>query len=384
MIASRALLFAIAFALTSCAVGNQLVAGRSEYELYRNTHLAPTLEERLAAGNRYLKSNPEGRYAGEIKTWFEPAEKAYVGAAWNSLPRLRAYVKAMPDGPSVDNVKARAEELEATIGFAAKREQDSEARVAALQANLERAAEQRKAFLDEISGWIRAFSAVKSWDKPLAELDAEVAGRFGGDKIADSCLDELCSKSLTPRFAIPLKEKLVPREAAYSAELVVRGGVVVEARLRGRELFSRIGEALDRRAVSFSDPQSRAEGIGRALSLVTNALGTSFPPETCEKPAVAPIVLERACGGLRVTATAALTTGEEDLVVFGREAPPAVEPAKAPPGKGAKPKPAPTSTSAAPKTPAPAAPAAPKPPASAAPAAPKPPAPATPKAPAPP
>ena len=334
---SRALLSAVVLALASCAVGNQLVAGRGEYELYRSAHLAPTLEQRLAAGNRYLKGNPDGRYAADLKAWFDPAEKAYVGRAWNSLPRLRAYMKAMPDGPSIESVKARAEELEATIGFAAKRERESEARVAAMQANLERAAEQRKAFLDEISAWIRAFSGVKSWDKPLAELDAEVAGRFGGDTISESCLDELCSKSLTPRFAIPMKEKLLPREAAYAAELVLREGVVVEARLRGRELFSRIGEALDRRPVSFSDPQSRAEGIGRALSLVTNALGAAFAPETCEKPAVAPIVLERACGGLRVTATAALTTGEDDVVVFGREAPPAAEPAKAP-AKGAKPK----------------------------------------------
>jgi hypothetical protein len=368
----RALHFAVVVALSGCAVGNQLVAGRGEYELYRSTHLAPTMEARLAAGNRYLKNDPDGRYAADIKAWFGPAEKAYVGAAWNSLPRLRAYMKAMPDGPSIDRVKVRAEELEATIGFAEKRDRESEARVAEIQASLERAAEQRKAFLDEVSAWIRAFSAVKSWDKPLAELDAEVVARFGGDKASDSCLDELCSKAFSPRFAIPVKEKLVPREAAYSAELVVRGGVVVEGHLRGRELFSRIGEALDRRAVSFSDPQSRAEGIGRALSLVTNALGTSFPPETCEKPAVSPIILERACGGVRVVATAALTTGEDDIVVFGREAPPP-EPPKTPPAKGAKPKQAPAPAAPAPKAPSSASPA-PKPPASAAPAAPKPPA----------
>jgi hypothetical protein len=373
----RSLFVAVMVALSGCAVGNQLVAGRSEYELYRSTHLAPTLEARLGAGNRYLKSDPSGRYAAEIKVWFDPAEKAYVAAAWNSLPRLRAYMKAMPDGPSIEEVKSRAQELEATIGFAEKRDRESQARVAAVQENLERAAEQRKAFLDEVSGWLRALSAVKSWEKPLAELDPAILAPFGGDKASDSCLAELCSKAFTPRFAIPVKEKIVPREAAYSVELVLRGGVVAEGHVRGRELFSRIGEALDRRAVSFSDPQSRAEGIGRALSLVTNALGTAFPPESCEKPAVSPIVLERACGGLRVVATAALTTGEDDIVAFGREAPPA-EPPKTPPAKGTKAKqPAPPAP-AAPKPPASAAPAAPKPPASAAPAAPKAPAPTAP------
>jgi hypothetical protein len=320
--------------LLGCSVGNQLVAGRGEYELYRNTRLAPTVEARLTAGNRYLKNDPEGRYAAEIKAWFEPAEKAYVGAAWNSLPRLRAYMKALPDGPSHERVKSRAEELEATIGFAQKREQEAEARVAALEANLERAAEQRKAFLDEMNAWIRALSAIRSWGKPLAELEPDVASRFGGNTMGDSCLDELCSKAFTPRFGIPIKQQVVPREAAYSVEIVVKSGVVAEARLRGRELFSRLGEALDRRAVSFSDPQSRAEGIGRALGLVTEALGSSFAGESCERPAVSPIVLERACGGVRIVATAALTTGDDDIIAFGPEAP-LPEPAKATPGKGA-------------------------------------------------
>ncbi|HVR21215.1 MAG TPA: hypothetical protein VMS65_15990 [Polyangiaceae bacterium] len=347
---TSARMFVVSLGLFGCSIGNQLIAGRGEYDLYRATHLAPTMEERLAAGNRYLRSDPEGRYAPEIKTWFEPAEKAYVGAAWNSLPRLRAYKTKLPDGPSIERVKARAEELEATIGFADKREQESAARLAAIQASLERAATQRQAFLDEVSGWVRVLSAIPAWNKPLAELSPDVVAGFGGDKAADSCLEELCSKASTPRFAIPVKEKLVPREASYSVELVLKGGLVVEARVRGRELFSRIGEALDRRAVSFADPQSRAEGIGRALGLVTNALGNAFAADGCERPAVSPIVLERACGGSRVIATAALTTGEDDVLVFAPEAPP--EPPKAPSGKGTK---------SAPKTPKPPTPSAPQP-----------------------
>jgi hypothetical protein len=352
---------------TSCAVGNQLIAGRGEYDLYRNVHLAPTLEGRLAAGNRYLKADPEGRYASEIKAWFDPAEKAYVAAAWNSLPRLRAYAAVLPDGPSIERVKARSEELQASIGFAAKRDREEKQRLDDLDAKLERASEQRKTFLDEVSATLRAFGAVRSWDKPLAELVPEVRARFGGDKVGDACLAELCTKPVTARFAIPVGRKIVPREATYSLELVLKNGVVVEARVHGRELFSRLGEALDRRAVSFSNPQSRAEGIGRALGLVTSALGSSFSGENCERVAVSPIVLERACGGLRVVATAALSTGDDDLIVFGPEAPP-VEPPKTPPAKGtpAKPKPAPKAPGAAPPASAPkppgATPVAPTPP----------------------
>ena len=341
----KTLVAAFALALCGCSVGNQLIAGRGEYELYRNTRLAPTVEARLAAGNRYLKNDPEGRYAAEIKAWFEHEEKAYVGAAWNSLPRLRAYMKALPDGPSHERVKSRAEELEATIGFAEKREQEAQARAAALEANLDRAAEQRKAFLDDTSGWIRALAAVRSWGKPLAELDSEVVSRFGGASIGDSCLDELCSKAFTPRFGIPIKQQVVPREAAHSVELVVKGGLIVEARLRGRELFSRLAEALDRRAVSFADPQSRAEGIGRAIGFVTETLGSALAAESCERPAVSPIVLERACGGVRVVATAALATGDDDVITFGPEAP-LPEPTKPATGKGAPKKAAPPAVKA--------------------------------------
>jgi len=362
---SRLSVVGVVLLLVGCSIGDQLVSGRGQYELYRNTHLAPTIEERLGAGNRYLKNDPEGRYAGKIKAWFEPAEKSYVGSAWNSLPRLRAYQKALPDGPSIERVKARTVELEATIGFGEKRDQKEKERVEALQANLERAAEQRKALVDDVSGWIRAFAAVRSWDKPLAELGPDIVGRLGGDKAGDACLDELCSKAFTPRFAIPIKEKIVPREAAYSVELVLKSGTVVEARLRGRELFSRISEALDRRAVSFADPQSRAEGIGRALTLVTKSIEVSFAGESCERPAVSPIVLERACSGSRVVATAALATGDDDVIAFGREAPvvePPKVPAKGAPAKGAPAKgapakaPAPKTPSALPPAPSPSTP----------------------------
>ncbi|HEX6767195.1 MAG TPA: hypothetical protein VF103_16975 [Polyangiaceae bacterium] len=334
----------------ACAVGNRIVSGRGSYELYRTAHVAPTLEERLGAGNRYLKSDPDGPLADDLKAWFEPAEKGYVESAWNSLPRLRAYLKAMPDGPNAERVKARAEELEATVGFAQKREQESRERTAELQANLERAAEQRQAFIDDVTRWVKAFSAMTSWDKPLTELSPDVRAQFGGDNASDHCVGDLCSKAFTPRFAIPIKGKVAPREAAYTVELVVRSGAVAEARLHGRELFSRIGEALDRRPVSFTDPQSRAEGIGRALGLVTGAFGSAFPAETCEKPAVSPVVLERACGGVRVVATAALNTGDDDVLAFGPEAPPAPPAAPAKGQKGGAKEP---SAKAAPKTPAP-------------------------------
>jgi hypothetical protein len=81
-------------------------------------------------------------------------------------------------------------------------------------------------------------------------------------------------------------------------------------------------------------------------------LGSALAAESCERPAVSPIVLERACGGIRVVATAALATGDDDIITFGPEVP-LPEPTK-PPGKGAPKKaapPAPKAPGAAPPPP---------------------------------
>ena len=282
-------------ALAGCAVGNQLVAPHDEYRLYRATHVAPTLEERLAAANRYLHVAPDGAYAPELKAWFSAAERDYVTRARNRLPMLEAYARALPDGPRAPEVRARIEELRATA-----------------------------AFLEELSSFVVLFSTVRSFGQPLAALPAEVLVKLDVQSTSAGCPSDVCAKSLAPRFAIPSPEgPLVPREAAYTAEIAVNHGVVVALRLRGRELWSRVGEALERRPVSFADPQSRAEAIGRALGLVGNSLGTELGAPDCERPAVSPVVLDHACGGVRATMTAGLESGDEDRLEWAAALPPA-------------------------------------------------------------
>jgi hypothetical protein len=303
---------------TGCAVGKQLISPHGDYRLYRQTRLAKTLEQRLAAGNRYLHVAPNGPYAQEVKTWFGATERAYLARAHDQLPMLNAYLQAVPDGPSVAEVKARIEELETAAGFAQGRAAARDQRVQALEAGLERAAAQRKTFIADLTSVLGAVAVVRSYGQPLNALPPELLARVGVTDPAAGCPLDVCEKSFGPRFAIPhTQSQLVPREAPYALELTTSGGVVIGARLHGRELFSRIGEALDLRPVSFSDPQARAEAIGRALSLVGNALGAALAAEGCERPAVSPVVLERACDGLRVTVTAAIDAGNDDVIAFG-------------------------------------------------------------------
>ncbi len=320
----------VAALVAGCAVGNQLVSSRDAYRLYRTTRIAPTLEERLGAANRYLHVAPNGEYAPELRAWFPKAERAYVTRAHDELPLLLAYAKNLPDGPSIQEVKDRIEELETAARFVKKRETARTERVESLEAQLSRAAEQRKAFVADVAAWLGALAEVRSYGQPLAALPAGMRERLAiGDPTAGCPLD-VCARSEAPRFAIPTADThLIPREADFTVELTLASGNVAGLRLHGRELFSRIGEALDLRPVSFADPLSRAEAIGRALSIVGNALGPALSADGCDRPAVSPVVLERACDGVHVVVTAAVDAGSDDEVAFGpaSPAPPAAAPA---------------------------------------------------------
>jgi hypothetical protein len=322
--------------MLGCAVGNQLISSHGEYQLYRQTRLAPTLEARLAAGNRYLHVAPNGPYAEELRGWLRGAEGEYLVRAHDQLPMLHAYAAALPDGPRIDEVKARIEELESAAGFAAGREAARNQRVDTLEANLARAAELRKAFISELTSVVGLLAGVRSYGQPVAALPPELYARAGVTDPAQGCPLDLCEKTAAPRYAIPHSaSQLIPREAPYAVEITTNAGAVTGARLHGSELFSRIGEALDLRPVSFDDPQSRAEAIGRALSLIGNALGASLAADGCERPAVSPIVLERACDGVHVTVTAAIDAGNDDSVVFAPDAPKAPAASAAPPAPAA-------------------------------------------------
>jgi len=325
---------ALVTALGGCAVGNQLVAPHDEYRLYRAVHLAPTLEGRLAAANRYLHVAPDGAYAPEVKTWFKSAEQAYLVRAHDRLPMLTAYAQGLPDGPNIAEVQSRIDELKTTAAFNVAHVQRQGERVESIEAGLERASQQRKSFVAELSEWLGALAAVRSFGQPPSALPPALGQKLGLGDPALSCPLDLCVKSLAPRFAIPRdKGQLIPREAPYSVEIQLANGSVAAVRLRGRELFSRIGEALDLRPVSFADPQSRAEAIGRALALVGNGLGPTLAATTCERPAVSPVVLDHACDGVHVTVTAAVDAGDDDHVDFAPEAPPTPPAPPAPPKK---------------------------------------------------
>jgi hypothetical protein len=312
--------------LGGCAAAQQIVSSRDDYRLYRQTRIAVTLEARLAAANRYLKVAPHGAYAEDVREWFGPAERGYVAKAQDSLPKLRAYLAALPDGPSAPEVRSRADELRMVIERRNRFETARNAKNAELSLALERAARQRKEFVREATRWIVELAQVRSFGKPLAELSPALVEAMGLADPANVCMAGICSKFVDTRFAVPQSApnsagRLLPRDASFSVELSFVNERLSSASLRGRELFNRLGEAFDLRPVSFADPQGRAEAIGRALALIGNVLPPALSAEGCERPAVSPIVLERACAGVRLSVTAGLAPGEDDFVMLEPEPP---------------------------------------------------------------
>ena len=89
------------------SVTKQLTADVDDYDLYRQTRVAPTLEHRLQASHRYLRKVPHGRWHAEVGEWFEQADAAHYERIRDSLPRLQRYLELLPDGPP--HCRARAD-----------------------------------------------------------------------------------------------------------------------------------------------------------------------------------------------------------------------------------------------------------------------------------
>src|SRR5262249_38086327 len=152
---------------------------------------------------------PNGDYRNEVSAWFKPAEKHYFKLAWNNLPRLRAYLDAMPKGPHADAVLDRIGELESRSAFANRREQRELTYATRSEARLEKAAEDRREFLREFSAVVAALAKTRSFGEPTSDLDSELLLRFRVRQPAGVCDESQCTKTFSYPFAVPEQKTIV-------------------------------------------------------------------------------------------------------------------------------------------------------------------------------
>jgi hypothetical protein len=306
--------------LVAVACGSALdpvLANQSDYDAYRRTRTAGTLEERLAQADAYLRAHRDGRFREEVSRWFVPAERDYFRRAHDHAPRLRAYLDALPRGPHAQQAAERLVELELAAKYARRRDERLTEEARALEEKLSDAARMRRDVVETLATFSRHLSAIRSFGRPTSELDHELLYDWRIAEPAARCVGDRCVKAIKAialPYAIPDGGKLAPRKALVDVVIELERGGVKRAEIAGPELFSRLGEAIELRPVRPSDPQARAVAVGRALTVVEGAIEPHLPSARCRREAVSPVVLERACDGVLLRVIAAPSPESDDRV----------------------------------------------------------------------
>jgi len=307
--------------VTACASTARITGDFADYRSYRKTRLATTLEARLAESERYLRDFPRGDYRPEVRRWFFQAEPRYVKLAWDQLPRLRAYLDAMPNGPHAEEVRERVVELESRRVFGERRERRVLERAQSFEQRLAEAASQRREFLHEFQTLTRLLGATRSFGQPTAELDSELLLRFRVRQPPGRCQGDVCTKVFRFVYSVPDDKQLSERTAELTLEIGLDHGLVRRISLFGPELLTRVAEAAAVRAVPPDNPQARAEALGQAVDVVAPALDAPLPEGRCTGEAISPVVLTRHCDGVRLDVVAGTEAHAFDRLQVSAETP---------------------------------------------------------------
>ena len=301
-----------------CASTARMTGDFGEYAEYRRTRLAPTVEARLAASERYLHDYPDGDYRDEVRAWFKPAEKHYFKLAWDNLPRLRAYLDAMPKGAHAEAVAERIGELESRREFADRRDASVLARASGIEAQLDAAGAGRRELLREVGTLVRAMAKTRTFGEPTSELDTELLLRFRVRQPPGACAGDQCQKKFAFKYGVPENKALVDREVSVTLDITLEHGGVQKLTLAGPELLTRLAEAVEVRAIP-ENPQARAEAIGHAVDVLDEALEPALPKARCDAEAVSPIVVARKCDAVRFEASYGGEPGAPDVLTISPE-----------------------------------------------------------------
>jgi hypothetical protein len=309
-------------ALPGCASLPTLTERPEEYHLYRAARVAPTLEERLRAADRYLREVPRGPHTKQLRSWFVSSEERYFLAAFDRLPNLYAYRAALPRGPHIEDVRSRIALLEGKRSQRVVQQTEEDARIAATQARLTAADKQRRAFVATFKEWTARITRIKTFGEPTSELADETIFAFRLSEPRGACQGDRCKKLLQLEYDVPGQRELVTRAALLEVQLELERGLLQRARLAGPDLWTRLAEALSLRPLPTPTPEERADAVNRALLLVRALLEPTLPVAECpDKPVTAPVVLERSCRGLTARMLAGQNAAEDDSLEIAPAAP---------------------------------------------------------------
>lgn len=317
----RRCLLGASLALAGCTAAQGLVASPRDYAAYRATRVAPTLEARLTAAQRYLEEHPTGFYTDEVRGSFEPAEEVFYEAKKGSRAGLLAYLAALPRGPHRDDAMRRIDVLDAA-------ERVKRAEVARAQARATgAAAAQRKEVREELERWLARFLERAVFKAPFAEASGAVLVPYTLNLPAPRCelvdppegaVARRCAKVVELPYSVEVDRDVEPREAIVEIALVEdERGVPLEVTLSGSGLFVRLEETYRVRPLSADNAEHRAAAAARAVELLKAVFSRVVSDDpACQRRASPPASLVLACAGIHVTLSAGATPAEDDRVVI--------------------------------------------------------------------
>jgi hypothetical protein len=324
-------LLAAAAVLGLAAAGCQaqaFIASPSDYAGYRATRVAPTLEDRLAAAQRYLDEHGDGRFKDEVRAFFDPAEDAFYAVNSASRPGLRAYLAILPRGPHHEQATRRIAALDT-----AERSQRAELdrSVATVEARVSgRAAAERLRVREELEHWLARLLDRRTYEAPLAAASAELVVPFALSLPSPRCAllepagddprapARRCTKLLELPYQVEVEAGTEPRQATLEITLTQDArGVPLVATVGGPDLFLRLEETFRVKPVTPGDTAQRAAALTRAVGTVKEVFGAAASADpACHRRPAPPAVLDLGCQGVRVQVIPAAVAGDDDRIVF--------------------------------------------------------------------
>lgn len=307
-----AVLLVVAGSASGCAAtAGRLIASQDEYLAYRRVRVSTELAPRLAHSARYLECYPSGRWVTEVQPWFERAEYYYYLAHKHTPDGLKAYLDTLPNGPHADEARTELDDH--------RRQQRDERQVllgiqaAAVEERLAQRHQERERASDAFVHWLGRLLQIDTWGERTSELNHNFLFAWRIDPPGARCTDDRCSRLVRQQYALPGGEQ-GRRELVMEVVLLLREGRLVRARLEGPELFSRLYEASTNKPVTPENPLARVLSIAHAVDVIQGAAEARMPASSCVQEVVAPIVVQRSCGGWSIRATVAEHPADDDVV----------------------------------------------------------------------
>lgn len=321
---------ALAFALTQlgCAYGRTVLVDASEHGLYRRARASATVEDRLAASQRYLTEYPNGVYTSELKDFFQQTEPLVFAKAKESTAGLEAYLRALPHGPRAAEATLRLRDLRAL-----SKAENADLAGAAEEADAAvlREVNRRIAVRERIQHWIGLFLDPSAWNLPIGAAKADLIIPWSLGLPWPHCerVEDLKTPAKKGVNAARICKKLlqldyraiedgVPQERQALVEVAMwqdEAGKPLSVHIGGPDLFLRIDETVTARSASADDPEAKLRGAENAVDLAQNVFSRRVSKDPACKKTSDSDVLRLACGGVELRVLAGALDGEDDRFV---------------------------------------------------------------------